>query len=55
MVLTKKMIQGMLFIFTFCIKNRLFLAGGRSTPPPLLADMSSKKSIFFDALSNFLH
>ena len=35
MVLTKKIIQGMLNIFTFCLKNfRLFLAGGGSTSTP---------------------
>ena len=46
----KILFQGMLNIYYILYeKSRLFLAGGRSTPPPL-ADMFAEMSIFFYAL-----
>ena len=42
-----KKIQGMLNIFTFCLKkNLLFLREGVDPPPPI-GDMSTKNSNFF--------
>ena len=48
MELTKTIIQGMLNLCsTFCLKKIDFLAGGVRAPPPIIADISAKKSIFF--------
>ena len=46
MVLTKKILQGMLIIFyIFFLKNNDFFSGSVD-PPPLIADMSAKSRFF---------
>ena len=46
MVLSKIIIQGMLNMFTFHLKKSPFFSGRGIEPPPLIAELSAKKSRF---------
>ena len=52
MVLTKKIIQDNAKMFYILSEKKLLFSGRGLDPPPLIGDMSPKKSSFFYALPN---